>query len=374
MRTLYLTLFIALLSSLYGQIPKPDHIVIAVFENRAYSYILANPAKAPYIHTLLADSNVAQFTQSYAVTHPSQPNYMILYSGSDQGLNTDTIPDDLPFNTCNLGSQLVAKGKTISSFCESMPSVGYLGKYSGHYVKRHNPVAYWQGTGTNNTPASISQPFTNFPTDFSKLPDVSFVIPNQANNMHDGGTKTGDDWLQANLKNYIDWTKTHNSLFILTFDEDDNGSTNHILTLFYGPMIKGGTYNSKIDHYNMLRTLEDIYGLNHCGNAGSGSPIDYVWKGGPTDIKNINGMVEDLQVYPIPAFEKLNIALHVSQVQEDALFSLVDNLAKRVIEKNVSLQNGLNNLELDTDQLSSGVYHLLIRSDSIQLGKKVLIK
>src|SRR4051812_48179247 len=127
MKSLYAFLFLCIVNSAYSQLPKPDHIVIVVFENRSYSYLMGNPSKIPYINSLLADTNVALFTQSYALTNPSQPNYLSLYSGSNQGITTDSVPENLPFHTCNLGSELIAKNKTISSFCEDMPSVGFLG-------------------------------------------------------------------------------------------------------------------------------------------------------------------------------------------------------------------------------------------------------
>src|ERR1035437_10605181 len=65
-------------------LPLPDHIVIVIEENHAYSSIIGS-SSAPYINQL-ADSG-ALFTQSYGLTHPSQPNYIMFYSGSDQGIN-----------------------------------------------------------------------------------------------------------------------------------------------------------------------------------------------------------------------------------------------------------------------------------------------
>ncbi|MEQ1533715.1 MAG: hypothetical protein ABL906_09155 [Sideroxydans sp.] len=58
-------------------LPRPDHIVIVVEENRGYSKIIGNP-DAPYINAL-AQRGVL-FTNSYGVTHPSQPNKQ---SGTD---------------------------------------------------------------------------------------------------------------------------------------------------------------------------------------------------------------------------------------------------------------------------------------------------
>ena len=84
------------------------------------------------------------------------------------------------------------------------------------------------------------QPFSSFPADFTQLPTVAVVIPNEQNDMHDGTIAQGDAWLQSNIEPYRQWAMTHNSLLILTFDEDDTSATNQIFTLFLGPMVAPG--------------------------------------------------------------------------------------------------------------------------------------
>ena len=127
----------------------------------------------------------------------------------------------------------------------------------------------------------MSQPFTSFPSDYSLLPDVSFVIPDQDNDMHNGSDPAritrGDNWILNNLGGYIEWAKTNNSILILTFDEDDNFSGNHIFTLIVGEPVLPGSYSSRIDHYNVLRTIEDMFSLPYAGASASATPIDYCW-------------------------------------------------------------------------------------------------
>ena len=74
------------------------------------------------------------------------------------------------------------------------------------------------------------------------------------------------------------WAKTHNSLLIVTFDEDQGTSSNQIATIFVGPMVKTGKYRENINHYNVLRTLEAIYGLAYTGKAASSTTITDVWQ------------------------------------------------------------------------------------------------
>ena len=63
-------------------LPVYDHIVIVIEENEAPQAILGS-ADAPYINSLAAGG--ASFGSMYAVTHPSQPNYLHLFSGENQG-------------------------------------------------------------------------------------------------------------------------------------------------------------------------------------------------------------------------------------------------------------------------------------------------
>lgn len=263
-------------------LPQPDHVVILMLENHAYQQIIGNAA-APYINGLISDSKCALFTQSYGLSHPSQPNYIQFFSGSNQGVTSNNLPAGLPFTTPNLGAELLGAAYTFIGYSESLPSVGYTGEVSGAYARKHNPWVNWQGAPTNNIPATLNQPFTAFPTNYNSLPTVSFIAPNQDNDMHNGTDPTritiGDTWVQNNLNAYIQWAKANNSLLILTFDEDDNVSNQHILTMFIGQMVQGGSYSTVIDHYNILRMIEDMYNLPHAGAAATAATIDYCWSG-----------------------------------------------------------------------------------------------
>jgi hypothetical protein len=128
-----------------------------------------------------------------------------------------------------------------------------------------------------NVPASANQPLTAFPTDFTKLPTLSWVVPNLCNDMHDCSVATGDKWLKAHLDAYVQWAKAHNSLLITTFDEDDFSGNNRIATIFNGQQVKPGTYTGRIDHFSVLRTIEDMYGLPYAGRAAQATSITNVW-------------------------------------------------------------------------------------------------
>jgi hypothetical protein len=249
-----------------GAIPRPDHIVVVVEENHSYSEL----ASLPYSSSLMAGG--ATLTQSYALTHPSQPNYFALWSGSTQGVTDDSCPHDLGAKA-SLGSQLRNAGLSVRGYMDSMPSAGFAGCSSGAYVRKHNPLANFDATKD----AQHSVPFTAFPTDFSTLPTVSFVAPDLGHDMHDGSVQTGDTWLKNHLGAYAAWAKTHNSLLILTADEDDKTAGNHILTVVSGEHVQPGVRSGQsVNHYSVLHTIEDAYGLPHLGP--SASSITGIWQ------------------------------------------------------------------------------------------------
>jgi hypothetical protein len=255
-------------SAPHAAIPRPDHIVVVIDENHAQGEIVGSP-DAPYITGLSRQG--ANFTDSHAITHPSQPNYLALFSGDTQGVTGDTCPRKA-FTTANLGGEALAANLTFAGYSESMPSDGYTGCTSGDYARKHNP---WVDFA--DVPATSNLTFDSFPTDYTQLPTVSFVVPNLQNDMHDGTVAQGDTWLQNNLDGYIQWAKTHNSVFVLTFDEDDNGPDNLIPTIITGAGVTTGTYSDTIDHYSVLRTIEDAYSLPAAGNSATATPITTIW-------------------------------------------------------------------------------------------------
>ena len=255
-------------------VPRADHVVIVVFENRRADSIFGN-SQAPYINSL-ANAG-AKFTQSYAIEHPSEPNYLDLFAGGNQGVTDDSCPHT--FSTANEGAQLIAAGLSFTGYSEDLPSAGSTVCTSGGYARKHNP---W--VNFTNVPAASNQPFSAFPTDFTQLPTVSWVVPNLCNDMHDCTIATGDAWLQSRLDAYAQWAKTHNSLLIVTFDEDDGAGGNNISTLFYGQPVRTGTYTEYIDHFDVLRTIEDMYGLGYAGAAASSTPITDCWASSPPPV------------------------------------------------------------------------------------------
>lgn len=333
--------------------PTPAHTVVVILENHDYSQFVGNPS-APFINNTLIAQGLL-YTNSNAIEHPSQPNYLDLFSGSNQGVSisnatpTNTynfpaiyaglqqqittyqaaltagtsgynpaglaalqtqanqvqpyvkygtlatgdafpapknfnIPAGPPFTSPNLGASLAAAGKTFTEFAEGLAAAGAADANGNAnpavlnnsadplqvgYAHRHDPASNWISAtpAGNQLPVSAVQDFNNFPTSaFSTLPDVSFVVPNTINDGHDGtpaqGVVNADTWLANNLSNYLTWAQSNNSLLIVTTDENDFSAGNHILTVMAGApsLFQPGTSSQPIDHFSLLRTLEDING------------------------------------------------------------------------------------------------------------------
>ncbi|HLX46708.1 MAG TPA: alkaline phosphatase family protein [Streptosporangiaceae bacterium] len=252
-----------------AQIPVYSHIVVLIEENHSYSQIIRNPA-APYINSLAGRG--ALFTDSFGITYPSEPNYLALFAGSTFGLTTDSCPHS--FAAANLGSELTAAGLSYSGYSEAMPSQGYEGCFKGEYARKHNPAPDF-----SNLPHSDNKTFAEFPSCYGSLPTVSFVDPDLIDDMHSASVAMGDTWLKDNIGGYVTWATAHNSLLILTWDTDNKAAGNHIATIFAGAHIKPGRYSEKINHYNVLRTIEQAYRLPYAGASATATPITDVFGG-----------------------------------------------------------------------------------------------
>ncbi|MFC5743212.1 alkaline phosphatase family protein [Dyella tabacisoli] len=272
-------------------VSRPDHVVVVMMENKDYADIVGNAdpnTGAPFINALLPIA--ASFTNSHGVQHPSEPNYMELFSGGPQGITANETPAKLPLTVPNLGAQLLSANYSFIQFAEGLPSDGFAGTaeagYSspyGTYYPSENVAIWWTNTASprplNALPLSVMHVMQDFPSNYSQLPTVSFVHATEDDNMHNDGVNHGDNWLRLHMSGYAQWAMTHNSLLVLTWDESrsDAPDTNHIPTLFIGPMVTPGNYSENINHYNLLRTLEDMYGLPYAGAAASAASITDVW-------------------------------------------------------------------------------------------------
>ncbi|HKR05642.1 MAG TPA: alkaline phosphatase family protein [Bacteroidia bacterium] len=362
-------LFILPLRLFSQPIPQPNKVVVVILENHSYQYII-DSTYAPYIDSIAGAG--ALFSDYHGLGYPSQPNYIKLFSGSDQGIIDDDFPLGLlPFSTPNLASSLIDSGFTFKGYAEDLPDPGAIISWStGNYYFKHTPWPCWQGPfpAQHQLPEedSLNLPFTYFPSDYDSLPDLCFVIPNADNNMHDGPDPLritiGDDWIRSNLSGYINWCQANNSLFILTFDEDDGNSQNRVPLIIYGPsLVVQGVYPNYHDHYGLLCTLEDMFSLPYIGNDSLASCIHECWQ--PVGVPETDNQILNVSIIPNPVSSSTNVTISYSGKQGKAKIILEDQFGKKVKELQLEIKNSKGQLNLKNKNFAKGIYFLTVYID-----------
>jgi hypothetical protein len=232
-----------------------QHVVWIVFENKSHESIIGSP-NAHHMNRLAHECGLA--TNFFAEARPSLPNYIAMTSGSTQGITDNAGPASHPLSVPSIFSQLGSDWRALE---QSMPS-NCLQSNSGLYAVRHNPAAYY----TNIDCASNDVPLTS-PLDLSAA--FTFVTPDLCSDMHDCSTYTGDVWLSAFMSVLLASPEYQSGgmVVFITFDEGGSASQ-HIPTLVVSPYTAAGTAVAEYyDHYSLLRTTEELLGLQTLGNA-----------------------------------------------------------------------------------------------------------
>jgi hypothetical protein len=247
-------------------VPAFRHVWLILLENKSETDVVGQP-DAAYLGELIADYGLA--TNYQGVAHPSQPNYIALFSGSTQGV-TDNDNHDLSAPT--IADQLEAAGLTWRVYAENLPAEAcFAGEEAnggaenpdgaGHYVRKHNPAISF--TAISGAPARCAniQPLAAFDP---AAADFTMIIPNQCHIMHDCSVAEGDAWLRGFVPRILEspaW-KDGGVLFI-TFDEGAHKSVhNQVATIVVAPGVAAGTTSDVAhSHYSLLRTIQDGFGL-----------------------------------------------------------------------------------------------------------------
>ncbi len=258
-----------------GTVPAFNHIFTIVMENHSYGQIIGS-GSAPYINSLAAKYGLA--TNYFAVAHPSLPNYLALTGGSTFGITSDCT-------TCFVSAPNIAKdrveasGRSWKAYMESMPRPCFVGD-SYPYMQKHDPFIYFNDIRTNATECNKVVPYSTLATDLKSAgttPNYAWITPNMCNDMHDCSVSTGDTWLKNNVPAILNSAAftTQNSLLMITWDEDNGSSGNHVATLVIAKSVPAGFRSSvRYTHYSLLRTVESAWGLSPLtGNDGGVSPM-----------------------------------------------------------------------------------------------------
>ena len=286
---------------------KPDHVVIVMMEDR-YANAIGDTTDMPYINTLANSGLVySNFHGLNTTDQDGEMNFIGLYSGSTQGVTDDGL--NYSFDGPNLGSTLNnTPGLSFAGYNESLPSDGsqvpIAAEVGGFnipdlYSRAHNAPAMFTDAGVGKTNADVNKTFDDYKSltaggNFSALPTVSLISPNQLNDTHgsndadpyatdptnyDYFRQTADAWMQANVSAYVQWAMTHNSILIITGDEGDR---QHVYANGFQAIVVGdprivvpGTDSTSYTAFNTLRTIEDMYGITQLGSTGAVAELDH---------------------------------------------------------------------------------------------------
>jgi hypothetical protein len=248
-----------------------SHVFLIVLENHEYGEVAGNP-DAPYLNRLAEHGALA--TSYYAIAHPSLPNYLALLGGSTFGIGEDCSGCEASGD--NLALQLSRAGISWRAYMGGLPSPCFAGAASGTYAKRHNPFMYFPSIAGNPGRCARVVPQTRLDSDLRRhsLPAFSWLSPDLCDDGHDCGVSHANAALAALAPRIVRQLGPH-GLLAIVFDEgkSDAGCCGRpgggrVFTVLLGPDIAPGVrLRAAHDHYSLLATLEDAFGLPRLRHA-----------------------------------------------------------------------------------------------------------
>ena len=246
--------------------PASSRVIVIVMENAEYSEVLGNPA-APYINALARRYGLA--TQSFAIGHPSLPNYLALTSGSTHGVSSDCT--ECQVGASNIVDQLEAAGISWKAYLEGEPRACFQGAAAGGYAKKHNPFIYYSDIERSPRRCGRLVGFSQLAADLRRgqLPTYTWISPNLCDDGHDCGV-AGSDRFLARTGPALLRELGPQGMLVLTWDEGSSergccggvARGGKVATILAGPDVRhGGLDGSPLDHYGVLGTIEEALGV-----------------------------------------------------------------------------------------------------------------
>ena len=268
-------LFTALFS--HAQITEADFVAKAPFK-KVFWIVLENEDSddaltQPFLRNFA--KNGAYFRNFYAATHPSQPNYIAMITGSTQGINTNK---NVSLDSKSIVDLLDAKKLTWKSYTDDYPGNCYTGTKYAHYVRKHQPFISINNIRNNPVRCAQIVNSSELVSDVKAgmVPDFAFFVPNLLNDGHDTGIEYADRFLAKLMGPLLQNTEfMRNRIVIVTFDESENLlGENKIYTAIYGSGINPGTVTQKSYGFaSLLRTIEAAMDLGSLGSDDAKAPL-----------------------------------------------------------------------------------------------------
>ena len=241
--------------------PQPArHVFVIVMENTS----LAAALRAPSIAKLAATYALA--ANYHAVASPSLPNYLAMTSGSTYGIGDNGY---YPLPPGGLGAQLTAAGVMWRAYMEGLTDAGGCLRSPYPYALKHNPFAYYGGACPENV-----VPLEALDADLAgNTPRLAWITPGLCHDAHDCPIDEAGEWLAGLVAKIVAsraWQE--NGVLFVVWDEGSSGSDLAPL-IVARPGLAGGRSEVAYDHYSLLATVEDIFGLPRLGAAKDADPL-----------------------------------------------------------------------------------------------------
>ena len=272
-----------------------DQVLIVVLENQDYTTVKDHPYFAE-----LANRGTS-FSRFTAPFHPSYPNYLAMVGGKF----FDTVKDEqrnIPAGQKTIADLLEAQKLTWGAYAEGYPGGTKECRTdeqaaNGLYFRKHVPFLSFASITNSAQRCANVRSVTASTFDRATLPNYAFYTPDMCNDGHNLCVKTNKklsakEQSKMKLNQTAAWLRTlmsplladasfmKKTLVVVTFDESESYKNNHIYTAFLGGMVKEhNTNDGCYDHYNVLRTIEENFGLGTLdGEDKKSDPIRGIWK------------------------------------------------------------------------------------------------
>ncbi|MFZ3228907.1 MAG: alkaline phosphatase family protein [Pseudobdellovibrio sp.] len=251
-----------------------NKVIFIVFENTNYK----DAIQQPFFKELA--NNGAHFSGLAAITHPSQPNYIALTSGSLNGVKGN---NPINLNVKHIGDLLEAKELTWKAYADDYPGNCFTGTASNAYARRHNPFISYLNIQKDAKRCANIVNSSAFYQDVknNSLPNYSFFIPNVKNDGHDTGVAFADKWYRKTFQSlFSNLDLMKDTLIITTFDENGGAAGNVVYTNFNGPMVRGGiVIPDRLTFFSLIKLIEQNWTLDSLGKEDLGAAsIPNVWQ------------------------------------------------------------------------------------------------
>jgi len=279
-----------------------------IAHNSAPNYIAEISGQGPNVETQ-ADCQVYDDFVGVAGPAPAQA----VGQGCVYPASVPTLPDELDASGLtwkaymeDMGNDPARESSTCGHPALNSRDGTQTAEVGDQYATRHDPFVYFHSIIDSPTCQQDVVPFTRFQSDVASVrttPNVSFITPNLCDDGHDnpcvdgqvGGLASADQWLKTWVPKILaSPAYKQDGMVVITFDEAESGGLGldataccHeakapnvaeagdtgpgggrvgalVLSRFVKP---GSTTATPYNHYSLLCSLENTFGLAHLGYA-----------------------------------------------------------------------------------------------------------